>query len=170
MLGNILVSPVAEVHVQQALVAAVERAFGGSERGDGSESLLRGCVHEDPGVEAVGPAYVGSGGQLFSLEQLVAVSDDLAEESAAQDSRYEISERKVCSRPIGRLTRASASRKTHFSYWVSLQQCSLVNVMPNSGLAKRAKFASSLESSTFTSITTEKTAANFSLRGRKVHV
>lgn len=61
------------------------------------------------------------------------------------------------------LTRVSASTKTHFSYWVSLQQCNLVNVMPNSGLASRANFCSSFESRTLTSWTKENTASNVSL-------
>lgn len=61
------------------------------------------------------------------------------------------------------LTRASASMKTHFSYCVSLQQCSLVNVIPNSGLCSTARLASSFESNTLTSFTKLNTDDSFSL-------
>lgn len=58
------------------------------------------------------------------------------------------------------LTRVSASKKTHFSNCVNCQQCSLVNVMPNSGRDSNAKFAASFESNTFTDSTTLYTVCN----------
>ena len=51
------------------------------------------------------------------------------------------------------LTKVSASRKTHLEYWVNFQQFIFVNVIPSSGLSKRAKFAASLLSKASTSMT-----------------
>lgn len=61
-------------------------------------------------------------------------------------------------------TSVSASKKTHFSNCVNLQQCNFVNVIPNSGRDKSAKLAESFESKTSTSCTTLKTARSFSLK------
>lgn len=63
---------------------------------------------------------------------------------------------------MNRLTNVSASKKTHFSNWVSRQQWSFVNVIPSSGLAKRARLAASFESSTLTSWTTLNTVWSLS--------
>lgn len=57
-------------------------------------------------------------------------------------------------------TNVSASKNTHFSYWVKRQQCSLVKVMPNSGRESNAKLAASFESSTLTSCTRLNTDCN----------
>lgn len=60
-------------------------------------------------------------------------------------------------------TKVSASKNTHFSNWTSLQQCSFVNVIPNSGRANKAKLAESFESKMSTSWTTLKTSFNLFL-------
>ncbi len=65
-------------------------------------------------------------------------------------------------------TRVSASRKTHFEYSVSVQQCNLVNVIPNSGLARTAKLALSPESRKFTTLILLQTSDNHSLKIRMV--
>ncbi len=62
-----------------------------------------------------------------------------------------------------RSTRVSASRKTHLENLVSLQQWSLVKVMPSSGLSSRARLAASLLSITLTSTTSSNTVRRMSL-------
>lgn len=49
------------------------------------------------------------------------------------------------------LTSVSASKKTHFLNCDNLQQCSFVNVTPNSGLASNLRLAESLLSKILTS-------------------
>lgn len=65
------------------------------------------------------------------------------------------------------LTNISASRKTHFVYWVSVQQCNFVKVTPNSGRFMRAKWAESPESRTSTVTTLLNTCSSSDLEGRK---
>lgn len=77
MLGDVLRGPVTEIHVQQALIAAVERALSGCESGDRRERLLRWSEYEYTGIEAVRPADIGRGREFLALEQLVAISYDL---------------------------------------------------------------------------------------------
>lgn len=64
------------------------------------------------------------------------------------------------------ITRVSASRKTHFSYCVKRQQCSLVKVTPSSGRCSSRRFVASPESRTFTSTTASKTERSWSLKFR----
>lgn len=73
MLLDISMCPIRKERIQQALVPTIKAAALLSELDEGVEGVLRGCEHEDSGVEAVGPADVGRGRQLLSLEQLVAV-------------------------------------------------------------------------------------------------
>lgn len=73
VLGDVLVGPVLEEEVQEALVAAVEGALFLGEGEDRGEGLLRGRVHEDPGVEAIGPTDVWRCGKFFAFEEFVAV-------------------------------------------------------------------------------------------------
>lgn len=54
------------------------------------------------------------------------------------------------------LTMVSASMNTHLLYCVSVQQCSLVNVTPKSGLFISARWAASPESIRFTTHTSSK--------------
>ena len=55
----------------------------------------------------------------------------------------------------------SASKKMHFEYWVKFQHCSLVKVIPSSGLSNRAKLILSFESSAFTSTTSSNMVDNW---------
>ena len=59
----------------------------------------------------------------------------------------------------GTLTRVSASMNTHFEYCVSVQQWSLVNVTPNSGLFIKVRCAESPLSRTSTMTTSSKTVS-----------
>ncbi len=65
-----------------------------------------------------------------------------------------------------RLTKVSASRKTHFENCVNLQQCSFVKVIPRSGRVNNARFTLSRLSRTFTSATTSNTSESCCLQGK----
>lgn len=62
---------------------------------------------------------------------------------------------------LGQFTKTSASRKTHFSNCVRVQQCNFVNVIPSSGRLRTARFAVSCESKTLTSCTKSKAFCKF---------
>lgn len=66
-----------------------------------------------------------------------------------------------------KLTKISASKKTHFENCVSFQQCSFVNVTPNSGRLINNKFASSSLFKISTSTTRSNTLNNLSLKKKK---
>lgn len=77
---------------------------------------------------------------------------------------YHLTIKMVKRKTIRRLTKVSASRKTHFSYWVRFQQWIFVKVMPSSGRCSSAKCAASPESRTSTNTTSANTALRRSLR------
>ena len=66
---------VAEEVVEESLVAAVEGSGGGGGGEQGAVGLGGGLENEEAGVEAVGPAEVGSGGELVVLEEFVGVGE-----------------------------------------------------------------------------------------------
>lgn len=74
---DVLRRPVVKVQIQQALIAAIEAALADREGRQLGELLGTRPVDEHARVEAVRPADVRSGGQLFALEQFVAVLQDL---------------------------------------------------------------------------------------------
>lgn len=74
---DILRRPVMEEQIQQTLVATVKAALADGERRQLGKLIGARTVHKHARVEAIRPADIGSGGQLFALEQLVAVLQDL---------------------------------------------------------------------------------------------
>lgn len=61
VLLNVALRPIAEVQIQQALIAAIETAMLYGELCDFGERLQAGTIYEHTGVEAVGPADIGCG-------------------------------------------------------------------------------------------------------------
>lgn len=78
-----------------------------------------------------------------------------------------IKKKKKQSKP---LTNISASRKTHFVYWVSVQQWNFVKVTPSSGRFIRVKWAESPESRTSTVTTALNTCSSRDLETIKIIV
>lgn len=74
---DILRRPVMEEQIQQTLVATVEAALADGESRQLGELIGARTVHKHARVKAIRPADVGSSGQLFAFEQLVAVLQDL---------------------------------------------------------------------------------------------
>lgn len=81
MLLNVRRRPIGKELIQQALVAAIEAAVLHGELCDLAEGLSAGLEHKHAGVEAIRPAYIRSSRQFLSLEQFIAILQNLRIES-----------------------------------------------------------------------------------------
>lgn len=86
--SNVFGGPVGEVQIQQALIAAIETALLDGERHQLGELIQAGPIHEHARIEAVWPADIRSGRQLFAIEQFVAVLQDLRDAVRKKHGRH----------------------------------------------------------------------------------